>query len=237
MKSCLALLLLAQLLTVASSAVAQPQSYGPLNFDLPPGWLCRINDGAMACLDQKEGPETAAMIINYKDIGPDDKLDIYRNQLSQPRILKDGEISAPSEVRAVREIELNGVKWVEGAHLSSEINDYYTHYFVTAVAPYAYMVAISVHKSAYPTDFAKLKPTLDSLKITSTAPTSATAPANFQPSAPSNDMQVIADETDEPVKDHRKYFTIGGHKILRSYALLGIIFVLVVMLLGYALLS
>lgn len=232
---------IANLILFSTLTWAHTQTYGPLNFDLPEGWLCRIQDSNMACLDQKEGPETAAMVLSYKEMGPEDKLDIYKNQLSQPRMLKDGENVQPSEVRSVREIDLNGIKWVEGVHYSSEITDYYTHYFVTAVEPYAFLISISVHKSAYPTDLAKLKPTLDSIHITvpakGAAPTAA-APAPSEPvAAPLPPEPPNVDDLILKPKDNKKYFVIGQYKIPRPYAFLAIIFILVVLLLGYAILA
>ncbi len=201
--------------------------------------MCRASDdhSSLVCQDQKEGPETSAMVVNYKDMGPDDKLDIYKNQLAQPRMLKDGEITQPSEVRSVREIELNGVKWVEGVHLSSEITDYYTHYFVTAVDPYAFLISISVHKTAYPTDFAKLKPTLDSIRILTPPKTPAIVGQAPTVATSAGPEPISTDDLLIKPRDDKKYFTIGGYRILKPYALLGIIFVLVVLLLGYAILA
>ncbi len=223
------------LLLSASPSWAHTQTYGPLTFELPDSWSCHSDEHNLVCLEQKDGPETSAMVVSYKDSGPDDKLDIYKNQLGQPRLLKDGEVSQPSEVRAIREIDLNGRKWVEAVHYASEIADYYTHYFVTNADPYAILLSISVHKSAYPTDLAKLKSTLDSIKIT-TPIVAASAPAVAPPPVP----DVPGIDTGDQVKAqpvNKKYIVIGGYKMTKSMAMLGVIFIFVVLLLGYAILA
>jgi hypothetical protein len=226
---------IAQILLYASMAMATPQNFGPITINIPDGWSCKPDDHNYVCLEQKEGPESTAVVVSYKDKGPDDKLDIYKSQLGQPRVLKDGEVNQLSEVREVREIELNGIKWIEGIHLGSEITDYYTHYFVTTVDPYAVLISISVHKSAYPADFAKLKPMIDSFVVTApkALPPAAFAPTNSPPPA----LDSAINLEDEKPKTNQKFITIGGYKIPRGFALIGGIFVLVVLLLGYAILA
>ena len=61
------------------------------------------------------------------------------------------------------------------------------------------------------------------------SPPAATTSAGPEP--------ISADDLLIKPRDDKKYFTIGGYRILKPYALLGIIFVLVVLLLGYAILA
>jgi len=234
LKFCIVTGFFAQLLFWVSLASAAPQTFGPITVNLPDGWSCKPDEKNFVCLEQKEGPETSAVVISFKDKGPDDKLEIYKNQLAQPRVLKDGEVNQLSEVREVREIELNGVKWIEGIHLGSEITDYYTHYFVTAIDPYAILISISVHKSVYPADFAKLKPMIDSFVITvpKTAPTAGAAPGAALPQAMGAGANV-----DESKKPAPKYFTIAGMHVPRGLAFIGGILIVVIALLAYAILA
>lgn len=220
-----------------TSVWAHQQPYGPLTFDMPDSWSCHNDEHNLVCLEQKDTPDTSALVVSYKDAGPEDNFDIYKSQLSQPRLLKDGDLTQQSEVRAVREIELGSRKWIEAVHYGSEISEYFTHYFVTKADPYAVLISISVHKSAYPTDLAKLKPLLDSIRITVPDRTQIAAPAVAPPPVPQVAGIESNDDSVHPAVNNKKYVTIGGYRMTRSMALLAVIFIFVVLLLGYAILA
>lgn len=145
---------------------AQEQSFGPVTFQTPLGWACNKQGESLACLEQvNQDPRRIAIVINFKPKSGEDNLDIYKDQLKRPRMLQTGELNTPSELKFVRDISLNSKVWVEGAHFGSELGGYYTHYLATTTPSYAVLFTISVHQSVYPVELAKIKSTLDSIKI------------------------------------------------------------------------
>jgi disulfide bond formation protein DsbB len=131
----------------------------------------------------------------------------------------------------VHEIDLNGVKWVEGVHYNSELKGFFTHYFITVVDPYAVLVTISVHESAYPAAMAKLKPTIDSIKVNAPQPTNGPKTKSQSPPA---ETPVADSDTDVVPKRGRATIRILGLNIPRPLAFVAIGFLAVLILLLYA---
>jgi len=226
-KSVVFLLLLAGFL--ASGLRANADTYGPVTFTLPQGWTCTNDNTSYVCLDHSQTKDnTSAIVVSFKNKSPEDSLLFYTNQLKQPRVLKDGEVTTPSEVKLVHELELNGLKWIEGVHLNSELKGYYTHYFITVVDPYAVLITVNVHESEYQHDMAALKPTIDSFRVT--PPKVETPAATPGAVAPSPEPVLEAAK----VKPVRPTFHILGMNIPKVLVYLAAGLILVIILLGYA---
>ena len=152
------------------------ESYGPLNFMLPPGWSCAMVKSSDVCMDKSSAKPNGVLVVTFKNKTPSDSLLFYKNQLSSPRPLRDGELVTPSEVKLVREITINGQQWVEAVHHNSEIRGFYTHYLATVAAPYALLVSITVNDQNYANMMMSLAPTINSMRIAIQQ-----APAQSQP--------------------------------------------------------
>lgn len=145
---------------------ASPQTFGPLSLQLPEGWACQTDAQTLICLDRSpSSQQNAALVVSYKRRGGEDSLTIYKDQLSRPRHLSQGEVNSPSQPKGVREMTINRAKWIEGIHFGSEINGYYTHYYATVAGPYAILVSISVQDEAYEKMIEFFKPTVNSFLL------------------------------------------------------------------------
>lgn len=145
---------------------AELQSFGPVSFNLPIGWGCQTKENNLICLDNSPvSKKNSAIVLNYKYRTAEDSLAVYRDQLSRPRTLYDGEIAKPSIPQGIRDLNINGITWIEGIHLGSEMTDYYTLYYVTVVDPFAILMSLSIEKSTYKERINVLKDSIYSLKI------------------------------------------------------------------------
>jgi hypothetical protein len=61
-----------------------------MSFELPPRWACQLEQTEWVCEDGAEGPQKSAIIIlTAKERGVIDRLDLYEDELSRPRPLRD----------------------------------------------------------------------------------------------------------------------------------------------------
>ena len=141
-----------------------------MTFEMPNDWDCVLAGSEWVCSPtSKSGQREATMILGAKAAGPEDRLDNFLKYLSNPKTMQlvNG-TTAPSKVVKVQQISLNGQNWIEGIHLNSEIEDYYTRYLATAKERLSILMTMSAHKSVwnnYEPVFGKVK---NSLKITAT---------------------------------------------------------------------
>jgi hypothetical protein len=227
--------------SIAQAFAAGPQTYGPITFTLPDGWNCQIEDSNFICLNgsSTETQKNAAIVANFKGRSPEDSLTVYKDQLARPRQLQNGELTTPSEPRGASDVQIGGLPWVEGVHFSSEVADYYTHYFATVTGPYAVLISMSIYKDAYQT----LLPQLRAALMTTTINASYVQPGKTSPiidtthsaAASADDGTGFATSGQQLQAAHR--ITIMGVSLPRLYVYLGGALLVVLALLGYALMS
>lgn len=120
-----------------------------LGFEMPEGFTCKKNTGTYICL-REDGPKMKdeVIVVSFKRAGPQDALPQYHAQMRQPRTIRDkNKVALLSQVLSVNDITANAVPWVESQHLNSEIEDYYTAYWVTKVGGVGMLIAYSAHKN------------------------------------------------------------------------------------------
>lgn len=119
-----------------------------LTMQLPQHWNCSLKAGEWVCHDQRQPKvRTAMIVVSAKEAAPEDNLEAYRRFLKQPRrrTLPSGK-SMASQVLESGEKVIRGQTWIEGIHLSSELDNYYTHYLATTAGPLAILVSLSAYK-------------------------------------------------------------------------------------------
>lgn len=149
--------------SLTAQAVLFSNSY--VSFELPPNWSCKQEGYEHVCINKFSKKEKEAIIIlTAKKKGPQDSLPNYESHLKTPRKMKNYKsIPYSSKVKVVKKRKINGVDWVDGLHLGSEVETYYTRYAATVKDSLGILVTFSAHKdhySKYSNDFMKAIQTL-----------------------------------------------------------------------------
>ncbi len=154
-------------LLFALSAQAKLFSNSYVSFELPTNWTCTQEGYEHVCVNKFSKKEKEAIIIlTAKKKGPQDSLPNYEVHLKTPRNMKNYKaIPYSSKVKVVKKRKISGVDWVDGIHLGSEVETYYTRYAATVKDNLGILVTFSAHKdhySKYSNDFMKA---IQSLKV------------------------------------------------------------------------
>lgn len=154
--------------SLASHAKIFQNSY--VSFELPDNWGCELEGTEWVCVNKfakkLNEKKEAVIILTAKEKGPSDSLEGYETHLKTPRKLVNGKgKSYSSEVKQVKPRKISLQSWVDGLHLGSEVENYYTRYLATTKGQIAMLVTFTAHKehySKYANDFIKA---IQSLKI------------------------------------------------------------------------
>ena len=153
---------------IAGPALAEQFTNSYMTFELPTGWACRLEGTEWVCSDTSEREGSSAIIImSAKEEGPTDRLDLYEDELSTPRPLKDNDgnpIGRSSRVEFVREERISGQTWIHGRQFESEVPNYYTDYFAGIESHIAILVTFSAHRSTFESAFARFYPSMASIR-------------------------------------------------------------------------
>lgn len=164
----LSLILTLQIFAFTSYAKIFQNSY--ISFELPDNWGCELEGTEWVCVNKftkkfNEKKE-AVIILTAKEKGPSDTLEAYETHLKTPRKLINAKAQAyNSEMKQVKQRKIALQTWVDGLHLGSEVQNYYTRYLATTKGQIAMLVTFTAHKehySKYANDFIRA---IQSLKI------------------------------------------------------------------------
>ncbi len=164
----LILILVFQLLSFSVFAKIFQNSY--VSFELPDNWGCELEGTEWVCVNKfsKKFNEKkdAVIILTAKEKGPSDTLEAYETHLKTPRKLVNSKAqNYVSELKQVKQRKIALQSWVDGLHLGSEVQNYYTRYLATTKGQIAILVTFTAHKeqySKYANDFIRA---IQSLKI------------------------------------------------------------------------
>ena len=136
-----------------------------MEFAIPDRWRCHREGAEYVCEPRKRPADgfRALMIVGAKLRGPMDAFDAYIEHLKTPRPVSGAD--RMSVVEEVETIDIDGRRWVYGAHFESEVPDFRTRYYVSYTDTLAAAVTFSTHRSVadrYDDDIATL---LGSLKL------------------------------------------------------------------------
>lgn len=141
-----------------------------ISFELPDNWGCDLEGTEWVCINKftkkfNEKKE-AVIILTAKEKGPSDSLQSYETHLKTPRKLINAKgVNYNSELKQVKIRKISLQDWVDGLHLGSEVQNYYTRYLATTKGQIAILVTFTAHKehySKYANDFIRA---IQSLKI------------------------------------------------------------------------
>ncbi|MCB0368782.1 MAG: hypothetical protein KDD45_04870 [Bdellovibrionales bacterium] len=142
-----------------------------ISFEVPERWACQLEATEWVCRSQDTNEAKEAIIIlTAKEVGPSDSLAIYENHLKKPipAALKTGGTIMSQVVTAPQQKQINNLIWIDGFHLSSEIQNYYTRYLATIKDKIAVLVTFSAHKDFYSKYATDLFKAINSLNVIAT---------------------------------------------------------------------
>lgn len=125
-----------------------------VQFELPPNWDCELEGTEWVCINKfvKKNNEKreAIIILTAKEKGPSDSLTLYEGHLKTERNLVNAKgVKYKSEIKQVRPRKIAMQDWMDGIHMGSEVQDYYTRYLATVRGQIAVLVTFSAHKDHY----------------------------------------------------------------------------------------
>lgn len=152
----------------AANAKIFQNSY--VSFELPDNWGCELEGTEWVCVNKfakkLNEKKEAVIILTAKEKGPSDSIESYETHLKTPRKLVNSKGKAyVSELKQVKQRKISLQSWVDGLHLGSEVENYYTRYLATTKGQIAMLVTFTAHKehySKYANDFIRA---IQSLKI------------------------------------------------------------------------
>lgn len=153
------------LLPVLASAELFRNAY--MSFELPSNWQCSIEGTEWVCVSKySQRAKEAIIILTAKEKGPTDSLLQYEQHLKQKKPLtsKQGK-PLMSHVYTVKQVQINGHPWVDGMHINSEVENYYTRYLGTTKNQIAVLVTFSGHKQHYTKYSADFYKAIQSLRV------------------------------------------------------------------------
>lgn len=160
---------LAFILTLVSLSTAQAKVFSNsyISFQLPDRWNCVVEKTVWTCRDgDAKTQKEAVIMLTAKEEGAGDSLSQYEAYLKTTKQIA-GPNGSPmtSQIKQVKQVQINGQPWVDGMHLSSEVPYYYTRYLATVKHRIAILVTFSAHQrfyTRYSQDFFKA---IQSLKV------------------------------------------------------------------------
>jgi LPXTG-motif cell wall-anchored protein len=165
----LSITLLSILLTTSAQAKTFRNAY--ISFELPATWNCNLEQTEWVCRSEssKESKE-AIIILTAKEVGPTDSMQLYEQHLNTPITLnlKTGGATDSKIVYKSKTVQINDQTWIDGLHLGSEVQNYFTRYLATIKGRIAVLITFSAHKqfyTKYSQDFFKA---VMSLRVTET---------------------------------------------------------------------
>lgn len=134
--------------SIASGKLFQ-NSY--VSFELPPNWDCAQEGFEHVCVNNfSKKPKEAIIILTAKIRGDHDSLTQYEAHLKTPReMINYKGTKFISKIKSVKKRNISQTPWVDGVHLSSEVENYYTRYLATVKGEIGMLVTFSAHKDHY----------------------------------------------------------------------------------------
>ncbi|MBC7372343.1 MAG: hypothetical protein H7326_12300 [Bdellovibrionaceae bacterium] len=137
---------------ITSSVQAKTFRNAYISFELPANWNCSLEQTEWVCRSEsnKESKE-AIIILTAKEVGPTDSIQLYEQHLNTPISLnlKTGGSVMSKIVYKSKSVQINDQPWMDGLHLGSEVQNYFTRYLASIKGRIAVLVTFSAHKQFY----------------------------------------------------------------------------------------
>ncbi len=122
-------------------------------FELPDTWKCVLEHTEWVCRSESDKDSKEAIIIlTAKEVGPTDSFEAYTQHLSVPQASTAKQNGAGTASRVVyppKQVKINDQIWIDGLHMGSEVQNYFTRYLATIKDRISVLVTFSAHKNYY----------------------------------------------------------------------------------------
>lgn len=139
-----------------------------ISFEIPDRWKCVLEQTEWVCRseDPNEAKE-AIIILTAKETGVIDTYNLYEEHLAKPIAanLRGGGTALSQVYRKPETMMIQGEKWIDGFHLGSEVQQYFTRYLGTIRTKISVLVTFSAHKDVYAKYSADFMKAVQSLKV------------------------------------------------------------------------
>lgn len=142
-----------------------------ITFEMPDTWRCVSEQTEYVCRSEDVVKSKEAIIIlTAKQIGPEDKFEIYANHLKNPiPLMQKNGTSIPSKVSVPpSEKTIAGQRWLDALHANSEVPNYFTRYLATIKDGVAILITFSAFNQKYSEYASQFIETANSLKVIAT---------------------------------------------------------------------
>jgi hypothetical protein len=120
-----------------------------IEFEIPEAWDCQREDNAFVCQEANRPSVDMIAIVAGKMVDPQrDDPAVYASELAQPREWKNtaGKVIVSSEIRSGTRC-YDGKAWQWAHHYQSELQNYYTDYFIRIEESIAALLTVSYYRS------------------------------------------------------------------------------------------
>ncbi|MEK6773882.1 MAG: hypothetical protein AABY64_08070 [Bdellovibrionota bacterium] len=149
-------------------ALAREWRNAYISFEIPDRWKCILEQTEWVCRsdDPKESKESI-IILTAKEVGPIDTMPMYESHLQNAIALKlpSGNIIFSKPYKKPQQVQIKSQLWLDGFHLESEVQNYFTRYLATIKDRIAVLVTFSAHKDDYARYSADFARAIQSLKV------------------------------------------------------------------------
>ena len=124
-----------------------------VEFELPPGWDCKLDRGDWICQSADSSRQQEAIIIvASKQRGAQDSLKHYREHLQQGRSYRvsNGARITVSLPRYVQSRSIAGHIWIDALQLAGQVPGFYTRYMASVKRGNGLAVTFTVARDKYP---------------------------------------------------------------------------------------
>lgn len=121
-------------------------------FELPDTWKCVLEHTEWVCRSESDKDSKEAIIIlTAKEVGPTDSFEAYTQHLRVPQTstAKQGGSTPSRVVYPPKQVKINDQVWIDGLHMGSEVQNYFTRYLATIKDRISVLVTFSAHKNHY----------------------------------------------------------------------------------------
>jgi hypothetical protein len=149
--ACAAVLVMVQALMLPAQGQLGVKTFrnSYIEFQIPDAWDCQREDNDFVCQETNRKTVDMIAIVTAKVVDPQrDNPAVYASQLAQPREWKNsaGKVVVSSEIRSGTQC-YDGRLWQWAHHYQSEIQNYYTDYFVRIEGNIAALVTVSYYRA------------------------------------------------------------------------------------------
>ena len=162
----------AAFLLLATPCIGQAKVFRTsyLETQLPPSWACERKETEWLCRDNDTLKSREAIVVfTAKKTSPTETITDFKKYIESPKTIRTARNKIlTSKVLWVREFTNFDQPWINGLHINSELEDFYTYYYATKYKDLSILATYSVAKESYQKFSGHIKQFTQSLRVLKT---------------------------------------------------------------------